>query len=67
MDKQRCYCGTHYINPDTAMYSVGTDVLCNRVCYTKALQALQTHEIEPQSVSGSMNGYSFTHKGWDVT
>ncbi len=56
MDKQRCWCGTYYINPDGAHYSIGTDVMCSRSCYARALETLQSREIEPQSVSGGMNG-----------
>lgn len=65
--QQPCWCGTYTINPDGAHYSIGMDVMCNRACYNRALEARHSREIEPQGVSGAMNGYSFTHKGWDVT
>lgn len=39
--KERCYCGTQDINPETAFYSVGTTSVCSRACYNKALEEIE--------------------------
>lgn len=55
MSKERCNCGKHLVNLDTAPYSVGMKLCCSRICYTEALDELRARDYEPQGVTGGSN------------
>lgn len=47
VDKVKCWCGNHYVNPDTAQSAVAGVPTCNKNCHHVALEQMKAAEPNP--------------------